>query len=108
MIAKLCRSCLVLGLFVMQLTLSGCVTAPAPNDEYICAKLAIDYARAAQSVKYSPGFWHQAEEFYRQAKILYSERQYLEARELFVKARVSAEKAENSTRLLRQKNGDIL
>lgn len=88
--------------------LQGCVTAPPPNDEYIYAKIAIDYARSAQSVKYSPGYWHQAEEYFRQAKILYSEREYIEARELFTKARVAAEKAENSTRLLRQKNGDIL
>lgn len=108
MIVKLVRSCLILSLFVMQLALSGCVTAPAPNDEFIYAKLAIDYARSVQSVKYSPGYWHQAEEFFRQAKILYSEREYLEARELFIKARLAAEKAENSTRLLRQKNGDIL
>jgi len=92
----------------MQLALSGCVTAPAPNDEFIYAKLAIDYARSVQAVKYSPGYWHQAEEFFRQARILYNEREYLEARELFIKARLSAERAENSTRLLRQKNGDIL
>lgn len=108
MIAKLLRSCLIMSFFVTQLVLSGCVTAPAPNDEFIFAKLAIDYAKSVQSVKYSPGYWHQAEEFFRQAKILYSEREYLEARALFIKARLSAEKAENSTRLLRQKNGDIL
>ena len=108
MIATLLRSCLILSFLIMQLVLSGCVTAPAPNDEFIYAKLAIDYARSVQSVKYSPGYWHQAEEFFRQAKILYNEREYLDARELFIKARLSAEKAENSTRLLRQKNGDIL
>ena len=95
-------------LIVILSFLYGCVTAPPPNDEYIYAKLAIDYAKAVQSVKYSPGYWHQAEEFYRQAKILYSEREYIEAKELFSKARVAAEKAENSTRLLRQKNGDML
>jgi hypothetical protein len=108
MLKKSFRGHFVLSLFVMQLGLFGCVTAPAPNDEFIYAKLAIDYARSVQSVKYSPGYWHQAEEFFRQAKILYSEREYLEARDLFIKARLSAEKAENSTRLLRQKNGDIL
>ncbi len=108
MVLKLSRSCLILYLLVIQLAMSGCVTAPAPNDEFIYAKLAIDYARSAQSVKYSPGYWHQAEEFFRQAKILYNEREYLEARDLFIKARISAERAENSTRLLRQKNGDIL
>lgn len=88
--------------------MQSCVTAPAPNDDYVFAKLAIDYAKSVQAVKYSPGYWHQAEEFFRQAKILYSEREYLEAKNLFIKARLAAEKAENSTRLLRQKNGDIL
>jgi Domain of unknown function (DUF4398) len=86
----------------------GCVTAPAPNDEYIYAKLAIDYARAVQAVKYSPGYWHQAEEYYRRAKILYSEREYKEAFVLFRKARLSAERAENSARLIKMRNGDIL
>lgn len=88
--------------------MQACVTAPAPNDDYVFAKLAIEYAKSVQAVKYSPGYWHQAEEFFRQAKILYSEREYLEAKNLFIKARLAAEKAENSTRLLRQKNGDIL
>lgn len=108
MISKWPRSVLIVTLLTLQMVLSGCVTAPAPNDEFIYAKLAIDYARSVQSVKYSPGYWHQAEEFFRQAKILYSQREYTEAKDLFVKARLAAEKAENSTRLLRQKNGDIL
>lgn len=94
------------GALIVALT--GCVTAPPPNDEYTFAKVAIDYARAVQAVKYSPGHWHQAEEYFRKAKILYSEREYIEARDLFIKARISAERAENSARLLRQKNGDIL
>ncbi len=102
------RSFLGLIVLVSLLTIQGCVTAPAPNDEYIYAKIAIDYARTVQSVKYSPGYWHQAEEFFRQARILYAEREYTDARDLFIKARVAAERAENSTRLLRHKNGDIL
>lgn len=84
------------------------MTAPAPNDEYLYAKVAIDYARMVQAVKYSPRYWHQSEEYFRQGRILYEEREYLEAKELFIKARISAERAENSARLLRQKNGDIL
>ena len=108
MIQKKQNCILLILLFVMQFSILSCVTSPAPNDDYTLAKLAIDYAKAVQAVKYSPGFWHQAEEFYRQGKILYAEREYSEARILFVKARLSAEKAENSTRLLRQKNGDIL
>lgn len=98
---------IIIFLFGAQL-LFGCVTAPPPNDDYIYAKLAIDYAKSVQAVKYSPGFWHQAEEFYRKAKILYAEREYKEAEILFKKARIAAEKAENSARLLKMKNGDIL
>jgi hypothetical protein len=90
------------------LGLVSCVTVPAPIEDYALADTAIKAAKAVQAVRYSPGYWHQAEEFYRQAKILYREREYEQARELFVKARVAAERAENSARLLRQKNGDIL
>jgi len=81
---------------------------PAPNDEYTLAKIAIDSAKAVQSARYSPGYWHQAEEFYRRAKILYDEREYEEAKMFFINARLAAEKAENSSRLIRQKNGDVL
>ena len=88
--------------------LGGCVTVPPPKIPYTLAKSAIDAARSVQAVRYSPGYWHQAEEFYRQAKILYNEREYDKALELFEKARIAAEKAENSARLIRQKNGDIL
>ena len=88
--------------------LAGCQTTPAPNDEYMFAKSAIDAAKAVQSVRYSPGYWHQAEESYRQAKILFTNRDYEESRNLFIKARAAAEKAENSARLIRQKNGDML
>ena len=84
------------------------MTIPPPKLEYTLAKSAIDAARSVQSVRYSPGNWHQAEEFFRQAKILYNEREHKEAQELFEKARLAAERAENSARLIRQKNGDIL
>jgi len=86
----------------------GCVTVRAPNDEYALAKAAIESAKAVQAVRYSSGYWHQAEEAFRQAKILYNNRDYEEAKSLFIKARLTAEKAENSARLIRQKNGDIL
>ena len=98
----------IIVLFVSLFWLSGCVTIEPPSEDYSLAKAAIDAARAVQSVRYSPGHWHQAEEFYRQARILYKEREYEEARDLFIKARKAAEKAENSARLIRQKNGDIL
>jgi DNA mismatch repair ATPase MutS len=86
----------------------GCAYVEPPRDEYALAKAAIDAARSVQAVRYSPGNWHQAEEFYRQARILFNEREYEQARELFFRARKAAERAENSARLLRQKSGDIL
>jgi uridine phosphorylase len=92
------------GFFFLQ----ACVSIPAPIQEYTLADTAIKAAKAVQAVRYSPGYWHQSEEFYRQARILYNEREYEQARDLFIKARVTAERAENSARLLRQKNGDIL
>ena len=65
-------------------------------------------ARLVQAVRYSPGNWNQAEENFRQARILYNEREYEQAKELFIKAKLSAERAENSARLIRQQNGDVL
>ncbi len=88
--------------------LAGCVTTQAPIEEYTLADTAIKAAKSVQAVRYSAGYWHQAEEFYRQARILYREREYEQAKELFIQARTAAEKAENSARLLRQKTGDIL
>ncbi|OFZ31585.1 MAG: hypothetical protein A2622_03110 [Bdellovibrionales bacterium RIFCSPHIGHO2_01_FULL_40_29] len=88
--------------------LSGCITTAPPLEEYTLAEIAIKSARAVQAVRYSPGHWHQAEENYRQARILYNEREYEQAKGLFIKARISAERAENSARLLRQQNGDVL
>lgn len=87
---------------------SGCVTAPPPIEEYTLADAAIKAAKAVQAVRYSPGHWHQAEEIFRQARILFNEREYEQAKDLFLKARQSAERAENSARLLRQQNGDVL
>ncbi|MBC7741101.1 MAG: DUF4398 domain-containing protein [Bdellovibrionaceae bacterium] len=90
------------------LLLAGCVTTQAPLEEYTLADAAIKAAKSVQAVRYSAGYWHQAEEFYRQARILYREREYEQAKDLFIQARQAAEKAENSARLLRQKSGDIL
>lgn len=92
----------------MFVLLTSCITAVPPIEDYTLADAAIKAAKAVQAVRYSPGNWHQAEENYRQARILFNEREYEQAKELFVKARISAEKAENSARLLRQQTGDVL
>lgn len=88
--------------------LVACVTAPPPVEEFTLARAAIEAAKAVESARYSPGYWHQAEESYRRGQTYYTDHQYLEAKKEFVKARIAAEKAENSARLIRQKNGEVL
>lgn len=86
----------------------GCQTGPMPLDEYSFARAAIEAAREVQAPRHSPGFWHQAEEAYRKARLLYKDKRWDAARAEFIKARVSAEKAENAARLVRQRTGDVL
>jgi ABC-type uncharacterized transport system auxiliary subunit len=90
------------------LGLAGCVTGTPPNDDYNLARAALEAARVVEAARHSPGYYHQAEEAYRKAKLLYEEREFEQAREEFVKARFAAEKAENSARLIRLKNGEVL
>lgn len=86
----------------------GCQTTPAPIEDYSLARAAIDAARSVQAARHSPGYWHQAEEAYRKGRIYYDDRDFSKAKEQFVRARISAEKAENSARLIRQRTGDVL
>jgi tetratricopeptide (TPR) repeat protein len=93
---------------IILLSLVGCAHVAPPLIEYTLADTAIKAAKAVQAVRYSPGKWHEAEEAYRQARILYNEREYEQAIDLFNKARIAAEKAENSARLTRMRNGEVL
>lgn len=86
----------------------GCVHVSPPIIEYTLADTAIKAAKDVQAVRYSPGHWHEAEEAFRQARILYNERNFEQAVNLFNKAREAAEKAENSARLIRLRNGEVL
>lgn len=88
--------------------LSSCATNAPPLEDYVLADVALKSAKSIQAVRYAPSVWHQAEEFYRQGRILYKEREYAEAKELFIQARKAAEKAENTARITRQKNGEFL
>ncbi len=97
----------VFGLFAF-LQFSGCVTTPPPIEDYTLARAALEAARAVEAARFSAGNLQQAEELFRKAQILYDEREFAAGRDQFVKARLAAEKAENSTRLLRQKTGEIL
>ena len=97
-----------LGVVFTFLILCGCATTPPPVEEYTLARAAIEAAKSVESARYSPGYWHQAEESYRRAEAFYKDREYSDAQAEFLKARVAAEKAENSARLIRQKNGEVL
>jgi hypothetical protein len=87
--------------------LVGCVSGPPPIREYTLARAAVSAAREVEAARHSPGFFHQAEELYRKAEKAYFDRDYKLAIQLFERARVSAEKAENSARLLRAKSGEV-
>jgi hypothetical protein len=101
-ILKTISASLVVFLFM------GCISAPPPVDEYTIARTAMEAARVVESARYSPGYWHQAEEAYRRAQALFRDHEYEESKVEFLKARQAAEKAENSARLIRQKNGEVL
>lgn len=90
------------------LLLSSCQSVPMPLDDYAIARSALDAARAVQAPRHSPGHWHQAENAYRKGQIYYRDKDWEKAKENFLKARLSAEKAENAARLIRQKTGEVL
>ncbi|MGZ3770118.1 MAG: DUF4398 domain-containing protein [Bdellovibrio sp.] len=102
---RLQRSFIVILVFTVIL---GCQTVPAPIEDYSLARAAIEAARSVQAARHSPGYWHQAEEAYRKGRVYFEDRDYSKAKDQFIRARLSAEKAENSARLIRQKTGDVL
>ncbi len=97
-----------LGAVLTVFLLSGCVTTPPPTEEYALARAAMDAAKAVEAARYSPGNWHQAEQSYRRAETLYDDHEYSESQKEFIRARQAAERAENSARLIRLKNGEVL
>lgn len=88
--------------------LFGCVTpSPAPVEEYALARSAYDAAGNVFSLKYAPALWQQAEEFYQKGVAFYKLQDYKSAREYFIRARQGFEKAENTARFTRAKNGEV-
>jgi hypothetical protein len=90
------------------LVLASCTLPPPPVEDYVLARAAIDAAKAVDAGRYSAGYFHKAEVMYRKAQSLYDDRDYDQAHEAFLLARDYAERAENSARLIRFKNGDVL
>ncbi len=87
---------------------TSCQTVPEPVDDYALARAALEAAKDVQSARYTPGLWHQAENYYKQGQYYYREKDWARAKSFFLKARTSAEKAENSSRLIRQRTGEVL
>ena len=101
---------LAVRLFTIFLTvffLAGCETLP-PLDDYSLARSAMESATLVESGKYSPGFMHKAEAAYQRAEAFFHDNEFEQARGEFRSARLWAEKAENSARLIRFKNGEVL
>jgi len=94
-------------LFLSEILVS-CVTIPAPIEEYTLARAAIDSAKSVDAARYSPGYFHKAEVNYRTGQLDFDDREYENAILEFIQAREYAEKAENSSRLIRFKNGEVL
>jgi hypothetical protein len=103
----ICSRILAVAFLMLSFTLFGCESIP-PVDDYTLARTALDAAKVVESGKYSPGFMHKAEAAYQKAQVLFTDRDYDEARAEFKAARIWAEKAENSARLIRFKNGEVL
>ena len=68
----------------------------------------IDAAKAVDAGRYSAGNFHKAEQAYRMAQQAFEDRKYDLAKENFLIAKDFAERAENSARMLRFKNGEVL
>lgn len=87
---------------------TGCVTTPAPVQEYALARAALEACKAVEAARYSQGFYHRGLENYSRAEVLFREREFAEAQELFNRARLDFEKAENSAQVQRKKSGEVL
>ena len=99
---------LVFLLLLLSVVLASCVTIPAPIEEYTLARAAIDAAKSVDAARYSPGYFHKAEVSYRTGQLDFDDREYENAILEFTQAREYAERAENSSRLIRFKNGEVL
>lgn len=94
------------SLLVGLLFLSGCVTS-VPVEDYTLARAAYEAAKDAESLRYAPAYWYNAEQSYREGQRAYKERRYEDAERDFKDARAAAEKAENAARLARHNAGDL-
>jgi hypothetical protein len=94
-------------LLVVVLATGACVTTQAPIEEYNISAIALEAAKEAEAGKYGSGYFHKAQEAYRRGQILFKAREYDKAKTEFLNSRSDAEKAENMSRLIQWKNGEV-
>lgn len=92
-------------LTLVLLGLNACVGAP-PQDDYLLAHTALNFAKAANAAKYAPGLLAYAERDYQQALKDYQDRNYEMAKNNFTRARQFAEKAEGYSVVKRAQLGE--
>lgn len=81
---------------------------PAPLEDYTLARAAYMGAKSAESARFAPGLWYKGEEAYKKAQQLFEERYYTDAKKQFNMAIQLFEKAEDASRELRLKSGEVL
>ena len=91
---------------ILFLSLSNCVVAPPPYEEYTMARTAVRAAQDVDAARFAVGFWNKAEENYRLGQRAWKEAEFEEARTRFKRAQEFAERAENATRLKKFQSGD--
>lgn len=96
-----------LSLAAFSVLAPACVTY-LPVDEWTLARSAYEAAKDADSARYVPAIWFNAEQTYREAQKAYKDRHYNQAKKLFIDARQLCEQAENAARLARQQSGEVV
>lgn len=86
---------------------SGCVSK-IPVDEYTMARAAYEAAKDADSARFAPSLWFNAEQAFREAQKSFRDRHYEDAKKQFAQAQELSEQAENSARLSRNQSGEVI
>ena len=87
-------------------TLTSCVIAPPPYEEFALARSAVKAAQEFDSARFATATWNRADESYKKGQKAFKDGDFDQAKILFVTAQREAERAENATRLKKFQSGD--
>lgn len=91
---------------ILFLSLSNCVVAPPPYEEYTLARAAVRAAQDVDAARFSVGYWNKADENFRLGQKSWKDAEFDRAKLYFKRATDFAERAENATRLKKFQSGD--